>query len=195
VHNLTIDRAVLVFQKSQVWFGPSAIILQPIDRILSEPTLVLEECVIDGRIRIAALRRLVLTSVKITAWQVPAADRIVCTELILRGHYDRAFGYLPECWSHSVGDIQAFTGVPMTEALQCFASRQRLRPKVPRLQKRDNEKLIKKLRTMFEAFEEGEEELTLDDIRKAIYDPPTARKKEDRANSYETEQGIDSKTQ
>lgn len=194
MYDLTIDRAVLVFQKSQVWFGPSAIILRPIEMILSEPTLVLEECVIDGRIRIAALRRLGLTSVKITAWQVPEADRLVCNELILRGHYDRAFGYLPECWSHSVRDIQAFTGVPMSEALQCFTSRKRVHIKPPQERKRDYERLVQKLRAMFEAFDEGELDLGLEDIRKAINDAPTTTEQENGTHTRESEQGADSET-
>lgn len=191
MHDLTIDRAVLVFQKSQVWFGPTAIILQPIERILLEPTLSIDECVIDGRVRIAALRRIHLTSVKVTAWQVPEADRLVCGELILRGHYDRAFGYLPECWSHSVRDVQAFTGVPMTEALQCFASRKRVRPKIQE-RKRDYERLVQRLRAMFEAFDEGELDLGLEDIRRVINDTPTTGQQTDGTGSCENQQGLGS---
>lgn len=188
MHDLTIDRAILVFQKSQVWFGPSAIILQPLERILSEPTLELEKCVIDGRVRIEALRRMNLTSVKITAWRVRDADRSVCAELILRGQYDRAYSYLPECWSHSARDVQAFTGLPMSEALQCVATRKRVRPKPPQERKRDNEVLIDTLRIMFEAFDEGELDLGLEDIRKVINnDAPIVRKDTKRASASDVE--------
>lgn len=187
MHELTVERAVLIFERSQAWFGPSAIILRPISEILAQPTLVLADCVIDGRIRIAALRRLGLTSIKVDALQVPEDNRLACTELIYRGHYQRAFQYLPECWSHSLRDIQAYTSVPMIEALQCFASRKKVHQKPPQERKRDYERLVQKLRSLFEAFDEGEIDLGLEDIRKVINDPPTTREDSERADTRDTE--------
>lgn len=81
----------------------------------------------------------------------------------------------------------------MSEALQCVATRKRVRPKPPQERKRDNEVLIDTLRIMFEAFDEGELDLGLEDIRKVINnDAPAVRQDAKRKDTRDTELGADS---
>lgn len=58
-------------------------------------------------------------------------------QLLVHGHYARAYATLEPCWQGSVRSIQAHLGVPLEEALACFAARRcerraRRKPPSPR---------------------------------------------------------------
>lgn len=197
MQELTVEKAMFILDKTGKWFGPPPIIYYADGGPpKGTPENWTRETVVDGLTRLLAATKLNLTMVANTSRVIvdDKHSRFVVCELILRGHYDRAFELLPECWSHSALDIQAFTGYPMGEALQCFATRKRVHPKPPQERRRDYERLIQKLRSMFEAFDEGELDLNLDDIRKAINDAPTTQLQTNRTGSCESEQSTDSAT-
>jgi len=187
---LTIEKSRLILQETRNWFGPQAIIFS-IDGSL--PGNWSRDNVVDGltRLRVACELNLTETIKACVTFTHDIHSRAVIRELMLRGHYERALSLLPQEWSHSVLDVEAYTGLPRSECFQVFAARKRIKPKPVQLRRRDNEVIIERLQSMFDSFDEGELSLELNDIRRVLNEPTSVRQDSKRADSRDVDESAD----
>lgn len=139
---LTPEAAGTLFREYLCWFGPPALLRKHPSQFTFDKTTVSDELtyILDGATRFEALVAQGLRSTWVDArfpFYVYFGDNIHSTEgrkllprmLCLAGHYDRAAKHLPEQWSISAHDVQAFLAVSEFEAAQVFAALQVLRGK------------------------------------------------------------------
>ena len=92
--------------------------------------------------------------------------------LALAGHYDRAYQLMPTEWRDSPGAISCKTGLSMIEAQMVFAARVQAQPKRIQLrhaQRRDNERIVRNIRQLLTAFDEGlHVQFPVDELRKLV---------------------------
>jgi hypothetical protein len=178
------EAAGTLFREYFAWFGPPALLRRaPSQFGLTVDSQCDDEAyIIDGRIRYRALIAQGLRRV----WLDPdfphfvfLPETVYSTEgrkslprlLTLAGHYDRAARFVPEPWNFSAPDVAAFLNVSMLEAVEVYAAvrgEQRKRPRFVQLRKRDNEKIVDRIRAGLAARSEGESEFGLLDVARLV---------------------------
>lgn len=163
---LTLQTAVFIIHDKQQWFGPP--VLAPIP-ILQIPTEAIDSVVYDGRTRLKACRMNYLEGPVFGVPSIVTSDsRVIAKELLLAGHYERAYLALDECWRDCPRSIQSHLGVTMQLALSCFAARRQAAPKARRAQKRESLRLVARIRAYLVSVEEGTLEFDPEMIREIV---------------------------
>lgn len=160
---LTLTNATFIILDTMKWFGPP--VLSPVS-IPQIPTDSIDSVVSDGRTRLKAWRTVFKTEQPPSI--VTSDNRIIARQLVLAGHYDRAYLALDECWTDSARSIASHLGVPMPIALECFATRRHARPKPRHAQKRESLRIVARIRAYLVSVDEGTLEFDPEMIREIV---------------------------
>jgi hypothetical protein len=190
MYPLLPETAGTLFREYLGWFGPPALVKRAPSQftLSSDPLCGDETYIIDGRIRFRALLAQGLRDVWKSS-QFPhfvfLGDSIYSTEgrkslprlLTLAGHYERAAKYVPEPWNFSAPDVAAFLGVSTLEAVSVYAAikgeRRKQQSLSVQIRKRDNERIINRIRAGLAARAEHEQDFSLADVARLVeYDGP-----------------------
>jgi hypothetical protein len=164
--DLSTQKAAFLMQERRTWIGPSVVCQIPLEQI---PDDAIDSAVYDGRIRLRAARSISLGDNRVPAVIVhPSDKRTIARELLLNGHYDRAYKALEECWRDSPRSIAAHLGVPLPEALQCFAARRERKIYVQKNRKRDSLRILREVQRYMYSIDEGAIEFNPDELMRII---------------------------
>jgi hypothetical protein len=100
------------------WYGPPVLLRRPLSKAD-------DSAIIDGRIRLRAMRELCLRC-DVPNHIFPEGVKrnsegvLLARALALAGHYERAWAEVPLIFRHCIGDVKAYAQVPTTVALQVY---------------------------------------------------------------------------
>ena len=97
-------------------------------------------------------------------------NKLLPRMLVLAGHHDRAWEYVPELWRTSPRDLQTFLNVPLVDALCVWAMRKRLRTPQPTTNHHIGEctKMIAKIRAGIAELDDRGFGFDIDDVRRIV---------------------------
>jgi len=181
---LAPDSAGTLFLEYGGWFGSPALLRVQPSQISSAN--VSRDLVLDGWSRFIALQGSSSPLLK-PLWQSGKFPHLVfphahheglySTEghkllprmLVLAGHHDRAWQFIPDIWTSSARDVADFLNVAMVDAVCVWTCRKRLRKAHPTIRHfNHSSRMVAQIRAGFAELDELGKGFSLEDVRRIV---------------------------